>query len=187
MFFLRSRLLHCSFLFIFAALLAFGSCTRASGPVFGAGLSGADESGLYLYRRGALAAYGQHFAVLVDGKPAGFIANASYLRLPLAPGSHRLQVKPGGIAQVTTLQVEAGSDGRTFYEFVFPTGWDMRPSFHGAAIEARPEPLARVAMQGLRRVAAAAPNETLAPAHEMEKTGAGLRGNASSVNLMSGN
>jgi len=160
MFFLRSRLLHCSFLFIFAALLAFGSCSRASGPVFGAGLSGAGESGLYLYRRGALAAYGQHFAVLVDGKPAGFIANASYLRLSLTPGKHRLQIAPGGMAQVTTLQVETGSDGRTFYEFVFPTGWEIRPSFRGAAIEARPEPLALEAMQGLRRMAATAPIDT---------------------------
>jgi hypothetical protein len=159
MFLLRSKVLHCSFLFIFAALLAFGSCSRASGPVFGAGLSGRGESGIYLYRRGAIAAYGQHFAVLVDGKPAGFIANASYLRLSLTPGSHRLQIKPGGMAQVTTLQVEAGADGRTFYEFVFPTGWEMRPSFHGAAIEARPEPLALEAMQGLRRMAATAPNE----------------------------
>jgi hypothetical protein len=154
MFLLRSRLLHCAFLFISAALLAFGSFSRASGPAFAAGLSDTDEGGLYLYRRGAIAAYAQHFAVLVDGKPAGVLANASYLRLSLAPGSHRLQIAPGGIAQATTLEVEARANGRTFYEFVFPTGWKMRPSFHGAAIEERAAPPALEAMQGLRRMAA---------------------------------
>lgn len=156
MYFLRSRLLHCTFLFLSAALLAFGIGSRAGGPVFAAGLGAAGGNGLYLYRRGALAACAQSFAVLVDGQPAGFIANASYLRLPLAPGRHRLQIAPGGMAQVTTLQVEAHANGRTFYEYVFPTGWKMRPSFHGAAIEERAAPLALDAMQGLRRMAAAA-------------------------------
>ena len=154
MFLLRSRLLHCSFLLISAALLVYGSCSRAGGPAFAAAPPATGESGLYLYRRGALAAYAQQFAVLVDGKPTGFIANASYLRLPLAPGSHQLQIVPGGMAQATTLQVDARPNKRVFYEYVFPTGWEMRPSFRDAAIEERAEPLALDAMQGLRRMVA---------------------------------
>jgi hypothetical protein len=152
MFLLRSRLLHCTFLFAIAALLAFGSCSPASGPAFAAASSVTKDTGLYLYRRGALAAYAQPFAVLVDGRPAGFIANASYLRLALPPGSHRLQIAPGGLARVTTRQVAVRATGQTFYEFVFPTGWKMRPSFEGASIEERVEPLALDALQGLRRM-----------------------------------
>lgn len=152
MFLLRSRLLHCAFLLIFAALLAFVSYSRASGPAFFTGLPGPGDTGVFVYRRGALAAFAQPFAVLVDGQPAGSIANASYLRLSLKPGRHRLQVVPGGIAQVTTLQVDTDATGRTFYEFVFPTGWEMRPSFRGAALEARAEPVALEALHGLRRM-----------------------------------
>lgn len=154
MFLLRSKILHCSFLFLCAALLVFGVSTHSQGPAFAtAGTSAVERRGLYLYRRGALAAYAQPFRVSVDGQPAGFIANASYLQLPLAPGSHQIQVAPGGLAQVTTLQVHAPADGRTFYEFVFPTGWNMRPSFQGAGIEARNEQQALEALQGLRRMA----------------------------------
>ena len=70
------------------------------------------------------------------------------------PGEHQIQIAPGGLAQVTTLQVRADADRRTFYEFVFPTGWDMRPSFRGATIEARDEQLALEVLPGLRRMAA---------------------------------
>jgi hypothetical protein len=152
MYFLRSRLLHCTFLLLCTALLVLGIGSQAGGAIFAAGLGAAGGNGLYLYRRGALAAYAQSFTVLVDGQPVGSIANASYLRLSLAPGRHRLQIAPGGMAQVTTLQVEAPMDGPAFYEYVFPTGWQMRPSFHGAAIKERAVPLALDAMQGLRRM-----------------------------------
>lgn len=155
MFLLQSRLLHCLFLFLCAALLLFGISSRSPSPNFlAASKEGADRPGIYLYRQGALAAYAQPFQVRVDGRTVGFIANASYLRLPLSTGSHRIEVVPGGMAQVTSMEVEADADGRRFYEFVFPTGWDMRPFFQGAAIEKRDEQHALEALQGMRRVAA---------------------------------
>ena len=147
----RSRLVHCGFLFLFASLLAFGSCSSASGPAFSAAsMTSANECGIYLYRRGAIAAYGQKFTVLVDGRQAGFLANASYLHLPLTPGSHLVQVAPGGIASPSSLRIDATAGSRQFYEFVFPTGLAMRPSFPGAAIEARAEPEALARLHGPR-------------------------------------
>jgi len=160
MFLLRSKLLHCSFLLLCAALLVFGISSRSPSVAFTTGdAAGVDRRGTYLYRRGALAAYAQPFRVSVDGQIVGFIANASYLRLPLTPGSHQVQIAPGGLAQVTTREIHADADGWSFYEFVFPTGWEMRPSFHGAAIEAREEPQALKAMQRLRRMKATAGSE----------------------------
>lgn len=155
MFLLRSRALHCSFLLLCAALLVFGISSRSPSLAFTtAGLSETDRRGTYLYQRGALAAYAQPFRVLVDGQPVGFIANASYLRLPLTPGKHEIQIAPGGLAQVTTLQIHADADGQAFYEFVFPTGWNMRPSFRGAKIEARNASQALTVLQGLRGLTA---------------------------------
>nr|WP_314627375.1 hypothetical protein [uncultured Noviherbaspirillum sp.] len=155
MFLLRSKILHCSFLLLCAALFVLGIGSHSQGPAFAtAGISKDEGNGIYLYRRGALAAYAQPFRVSVDGHLAGFIANASYLRLPLAPGEHQIQIAPGGLAQVTTLQVRADAGSRTFYEFVFPTGWDMRPSFQGATIEARNARQALEVLPGLRRMAA---------------------------------
>ena len=167
MFLFRSRALHCAFLVLCAALLLFGISSRSPSLVFTtAGASASDKRGVILYRRGALAAYAQPFRVLVDGQPVGFIANASYLQLPLAPGSHQLQIAPGGLAKVTALQIHAETGGSTFYEFVFPTGWDMRPSFEGATIEPRNAQQALEALQGLRSLNAAvekgiAPNQRL--------------------------
>jgi hypothetical protein len=154
MYLLRSKLLHCSFLLLSAAVLLLGMGGRSLNMAFAlAGAPDLDGRGIYLYRRGALAAWAQPFQVLVDGKPAGLLANASYVRLPLTPGTHQLQIAPGGLARVTTLQVQANTNARAFYEFVFPTGWDMRPSFQGAAIEARDASQALAALQGLRPMA----------------------------------
>jgi hypothetical protein len=157
MYLFKSRLLHCAFLFLSAAALLLGISSRSPSPVFAtAGFPDPAARGIYVYRRSALAAWAQPFQVLVDGQPAGFLANASYLQLPLTPGNHQLQIAPGGQARVTTLQVRAGADGRAFYEFVFPTGWDMRPSFQNAAIEAREESQALEVLQGLRGMPATA-------------------------------
>lgn len=153
MFFLRSKLAHFTVILSLAAMLADSSCTRASGPAFGAAnASETRESGIYLYRRSALAAYGQKFTVLVNGRSAGHLANASYLRLPLTAGSHRLQIAPGGAAQVSTVQIQVVAGLPAFYEFVYPTGWAMRPSFDGAAIEARTEAQAMTGLRGLHRM-----------------------------------
>lgn len=147
----RSRLVHCGFLFLFASLFAFGSCSSASGPTFSASsMPNAGECAIYLYRRGAIAAYGQKFTVLVDGRQAGFLANASYLHLPLTPGSHLVQIAPGGIASPKSLRIDTTAGTRQFYEFVFPTGLAMRPSFSGAAIKARAEAEALTRLNGLR-------------------------------------
>lgn len=120
MYFLNSRLAHYGVIFILAVVLAMSSCSRTGGPALAAaGVCGATESGIYLYRRGALAAYGQQFAVLVNGRPAGYLANASYLRLPLNPGSHSLQIVPGGAARTTTVQIQVPAGASAFYEVFF--------------------------------------------------------------------
>lgn len=155
MFLFRSKILHCSFLLLCAAFLALGVNSHSRGPaVPTAGAYAAEGRGIYLYRRGALAAFAQPFRVLVDGQTAGFIGNASYLPLRLGPGSHHIQVAPGGLAQVTTLQVNADADGWAYYEFVFPTGINMRPSFQGATIEARDVQQARGELPALQRMTA---------------------------------
>ena len=155
MFLFRSKVLHCSFLLLCAALLAVGVSSHSRGPaVSTAGIFSAEGRGIYLYRRGALAAYAQPFRVLVDGQTAGFIGNASYLPLRLAPGSHHIQVAPGGLAQVTNLQVHADANGWAYYEYVFPTGMNMRPSFQSATLEARDAQQARGVLSALQRMTA---------------------------------
>ncbi|MET0961597.1 MAG: hypothetical protein ABWY05_02095 [Noviherbaspirillum sp.] len=153
MFFLNSRLAHYGVIFTLATVLAMSSCSQAGGPAFAAAsVCGGTESGIYLYRRGALAAYGQQFTVLVNGRPAGYLANASYLRLPLTPGSHILQIKPGGAAQATTVQIQVQAGAHAFYEFVFPPAWPMWSGFDGAAIESRAEAQALTRIEKLRRM-----------------------------------
>lgn len=153
MFFLRSRLAHFTVILSLAAILVNNSCSRAIGPVFrAANAAEIRGSGIYVYRRGALAAYGQQFTVLVNGRPAGHLANGSYLHLPLAAGSHLLQIAPGGIARVAAVEIQVTAGAPAFYEFVFPTGWEMRPSFKGAAIEARAAAQAASALSGLRQM-----------------------------------
>jgi len=148
---LKSAFAHYGCILTLAAMLTISSCSRASGPAFaGAAAPGPGEAGIYLYRRSALAAYGQPFSVLLDGKPAGQLANASYIHLPLAPGLHTLQIAPGGIAPLISVRMQAVPGSNTFYEFVFPTAWHMLPSFDGAGIETRVEPRALSEMRGLR-------------------------------------
>jgi len=148
---LKATFTHYGCLVTMAAMLTVSSCGRATGPVFpGIVAPAPSEAGIYLYRRGALAAYAQPFTVLVDGKRAGQLANASYMHLPLMPGRHTLQIAPGGIAPVSSVQVQADAGANAFYEFVFPTGWQLLPSFGGAGIEARAEPQALAALQVLR-------------------------------------
>jgi hypothetical protein len=151
MFVLKSAFVHYGCILTLAAMLTISSCSRASGPAFaGTALPESSKAGIYLYRRSALAAYGQPFTVLVDGKPVGQLANASYIRLPLTPGRHTLQIAPGGIAPLASVRLQAVAGANAFYEFVFPTAWQMLPSFDGAGIETRVEPRALSEMRGLR-------------------------------------
>jgi hypothetical protein len=148
---LKSAFVHYGCILTLAAILTISSCSRASGPAFaGTAAPESSQAGIYLYRRSALAAYAQPFTVLLDGKPAGQLANASYIRLPLTPGRHTLQIAPGGIAPLISVQMHAVAGSNTFYEFVFPTAWQMLPSFEGAGIETRVEPQALSEMRGLR-------------------------------------
>lgn len=148
---MKSSLHHYAILFFLAAVLAFASCGRASGPAF-AGLSAAlsGQAEVYVYRRHSYAALAQPFTVLVDGRPVGKLFNASYLKLSISPGAHRLEVAPGGMAKTSQLALHAGANARAFYEFDFPDGWKMRPSFDGAEIAPRTEDDALKAMRNLR-------------------------------------
>jgi hypothetical protein len=148
---LKSTFVHYGCILTLAAMLTISSCSRASGPAFaGFAAPGSGAAGIYLYRRSALAAYAQPFTVLLDGKSAGQLANASYIRLPLTPGQHTLQIAPGGIAPLIGVRMQAAAGANAFYEFVFPTAWQMLPSFDGAGIETRIEPQALSEMRGLR-------------------------------------
>lgn len=154
MVFLHSKLVHYGFILTLAAGLAFLSCDRTEGPVF-AGLSAVapETADVYLYRRGALAAYGQGFDVIVDGKMHGELSNASYLRVSLTPGRHRLQVAPGPRANVMDVEIDARSGKSMFFEFVFPTGLGMQPMFDDALIARRDEREAMLALPKLREKA----------------------------------
>ena len=153
MFFLNSRLAHYGVIVTLAVVLAISSCSRAGGPAFNdASACGAAQGAVYLYRRGALAAYGLQFTVLVNGRPVGYLANASYLRLPLTPGSHVLQIMPGGAARTTTVQIQVPAATPVFYEVFFPPGWPMRHGFDGAAIEPRAQVQALTRLGELRRM-----------------------------------
>jgi len=151
---LHSKLAHYGFILTLAAGLAVSSCDRTEGPVF-AGLSAvaAGSADVYLYRRGALAAYAQGFEVIVDGKMHGELSNASYLRLSLTPGRHRLQVAPGPRAAVINVEVDVQPGKNMFFEFVFPTGLDMQPLFDDALIAHRDEREAMLALPKLREKA----------------------------------
>lgn len=152
--FLHSKIVHSGFLLTLAAALAVFSCDRADGPAFpGLSAVASDAAHLYLYRRGALAAYAQGFDVIVDGKIRGQLSNASYLRLPLTPGRHLLQVAPGGRAFVINTEIEAQPGKSMFYEFVFSTGLDMQPLFNDAIIAYREEREAVPALSKLREKA----------------------------------
>lgn len=152
--FLRSNRLHYGFLLILAASLAIFSCDRTDGPAF-PGLSAVapEKAHVYLYRRGALAAYAQGFDVLVDGKILGKLSNASYLRLSLTPGRHVLQVAPGLRAAVIDVEIQAQPGKNMFFEFVFPTGLDMQPLFDDALIAYREEREAMLTLPKLREKA----------------------------------
>jgi hypothetical protein len=154
MIFLDSKFVHYGFILTLAAGLALFSYDRTEGPVF-SGLStvAPEAAHVYLYRRGALAAYAQGFDVIVDGKIHGNLSNASYLRLSLAPGRHLLQVAPGLRAAVINVEMEAQPGKNLSFEFVFPTGLEMQPLFDDALIAYREEHEAMSALPKLRETA----------------------------------
>lgn len=154
MVFLHSKLVHYGSILTLAAGLAVFSCDRTEGPAF-PGLSAVapEKTHVYLYRRGALAAYAQGFNVIVDGKIRGQLSNASYLRLSLTPGRHLLQVAPGLRASVINVEIEAQSGENMFFEFVFSTGLDMQPLFDDALIAYREEREAMSTLPKLREKA----------------------------------
>ncbi|WP_194715749.1 DUF2846 domain-containing protein [Noviherbaspirillum soli] len=154
MVFLHSKLVHYGFILTLAAGLAVSSCDRTEGPIFpGLPAVAPEAAHVYLYRRGNLAAYGQGFDVSVDGKMHGELSNASYLRLALTPGRHRLQVAPGPRAAVIDVEVQAQPGKNMFFEFVFSTGLDMQPLFDDALIACREEREAMLTLPKLREKA----------------------------------
>jgi hypothetical protein len=149
--FCHSKPVHYGLILVLAATLAAVSCDRPDGPDFpGLYAVAPDQARVYLYRRSALAAYAQGFEVRIDGKPLGTLANASYLTLALKPGQHELQVAPGGMAGVIGAHIDVKPGKAVFYEFVFPAGFAMRPSFREALLAPRDEAEALIAMRQLR-------------------------------------
>ena len=151
MVFLHSKFIHLGVILALAAGLAAFHFDRAEGPAFH-GLSAVtpETAHVYLYRQGALAAYGQGFGVTVDGSIRGQLPNASYLRLSLTPGRHRLEVAPGARAVMSHIDVDVRPGEKLFFEFVFPTGLDMQPLFDDAVIARREEREALLILPKLR-------------------------------------
>ena len=154
MVFLHSKLAHYGFILTLAAGLAAFSCDSTEGPAFSGLAAVAPETAhVYLYRRGALAAYAQGFDVLVDGNIRGQLSNASYLRLSLTPGQHLLQVAPGPRAAMVNVDVAAEPGKALFFEFVFSTGLDLQPLFDAAMIASREQREAMLTLPKLREKA----------------------------------
>ena len=153
--FLHSKIVHYGFILALAAGLAAFSCDRADGPAFpGLSTVAPQAAHVYLYRRGALAAYAQGFDVIIDGRIRGQLSNASYLRLTLPPGRHLVQVAPGLRSSVINADIEAQPGKNQFFEFVFSTGLDLQPLFDDALIASRDE---REAIRSLPKLREKAP------------------------------
>ena len=160
---MKSPILQFTLACLLAIVLITASSKRPAGSVFvDLAPTVADRADVYLYRGHALAAIGDAFTVRVDGQRVGMLHDASYLQLSLSPGRHRLEVAPGGIAEPVTVDVAAEAGRRAFYEFRFPTGLAMRPSFPDAAIVQIDRDAALAALPRLHGSASASPRPTQA-------------------------
>lgn len=59
--------------------------------------SGADSSFIYIYRGGQFGGALTNFSIWVDDKKLCKISNGKYFRVAVAPGTHKIEAKIGGV------------------------------------------------------------------------------------------
>jgi hypothetical protein len=127
------------------------ACATAPGPEFtGVKPPIANKGDIYLYRTSAFYAIGQSFAVSVDDEVVGKLYDASYLALRLTPGTHTLTVKPGGLSNVSNLDIQVRPGATHFYQYDFVTGPLANSFFIGSSIEPRDRTTALSDLQSLK-------------------------------------
>ena len=89
---------------LFAALTseALAGSVTLSGPH-------ADSSFLYIYRGGQFGGALTNFSIWVDDKKICKISNGKYIKVPLSPGTHKIEAKVGGVGLMkkeTTIEVD---------------------------------------------------------------------------------
>ncbi|GGC93388.1 DUF2846 domain-containing protein [Undibacterium terreum] len=132
-----------------SALLS--ACVTATGPQFSGVASPEPGKGdVYLYRSAAMAASLDSFAVTLDEKKIGSLANGSFLHLRIEPGQHKLTVKPSGLSKTSEVEMEIKSAETMFYKYEFPTGPLMNLFFAGSSIVQKDRTLAIEEMKELR-------------------------------------
>jgi hypothetical protein len=135
-----------------ATAMLLSGCATSAGPQFSAlEAVPSGQACIYLYRNSSMFAIGQAFTVNLDGRPVGQLYNASYLQVAVAPGTHTIEVAPGGSAHVSKLDITAEIGKTVFYEYDFVKGPFANTFFVGANIEPRDEAKALVDLKVLKR------------------------------------
>ncbi len=141
---------------ITTALLATAFTSGCATPT-GAAFSGAEtvaegSAQIYLYRKSALASSADGFDVKLNQQDMGELLNGSFMRLPVAPGTHVLSVKPNVFSQTyeRTLQV---ADKQTIYvQFGVPPILLMNAFMLGSDLNLRTSEEATADLKDLKAV-----------------------------------
>jgi hypothetical protein len=143
---------HMSGTSLATAMLLSGCATSTGGPQFSAlDAVPSGKASIYLYRNSSMFAIGQAFTVNLDGRSVGQLYNASYLQVAVAPGTHTIEVAPGGSAHVSKLDITVEIGKTVFYEYDFVKGPFANTFFVGANIEPRDEAKALADLKVLKR------------------------------------
>jgi hypothetical protein len=141
-----------NFVILFSVATLLSACATAPGPAFtDVPPPIANKGDVYLYRTSAFYAVAQSFIVSVDDEVVGKLYDASYLALRLIPGTHTLTVKPGGLANVSNLDIQVRPGSTHFYQYNFQTTILSNAFFMGSSIEPRDRATALGDLQGLKR------------------------------------
>ena len=133
-----------------AAAAGLGGCAAPGAPFATLEPVPPGRGHLYVYRKPALYAFGAKYKVTVDGAPAGELANASYLVLPLSPGRHTLNIAEGGFARPKTVEVNVEPGRNHFVEYDSSKGLLLgRGLMSGSTARSETEALAD--LKGLNR------------------------------------
>ena len=87
----------------------------------------------------------------MDGKSVGQLYNASYQKISTAPGTHVLEVAPGGLSKKAMLEVTLKPNKTYFYEYDFSTGPIANIFFIGSSIQPREQAKALDDLKALKR------------------------------------
>jgi hypothetical protein len=109
---------------LIATVAVLGACATAAGPEFSKlEAAPAEAAHVYIYRKSAIYASAAAFDVSQDGKEVAKLFNASYLVLPVSPGSHKFGVDERGFTSVKFFEVNAQAGKSYFIEYDASKGW----------------------------------------------------------------